>query len=172
MKNYNNKVSVLPMIYLFFPTIDLGTKIDYAKRLDTNYSSSIHNRVENANFSLTSTLNVKRNDSFISLLKQNKKKLESFKKLETNWNYSNAPVFSESLINKAGDILVNLDYQPKIFPTGRQSIQFEYEKENGDYLEFELFENKISYLSIIGENELEQDISSEEINQLINSFYA
>ncbi|KJE25644.1 hypothetical protein LG52_3208 [Geobacillus kaustophilus] len=33
--------------------------------------------------------------------------------------------------------------QPKLFPTARDSIQLEFEKENGDYLEFELFENKI-----------------------------
>lgn len=115
-----------------------------------------------------------KNRNFISELRVNRKKLNSFKKLESNWNFSNAEPFESNLLLNIENILAELHAQPKIFPTGRQSIQFEYEKNNGDYLEFEFFKNEINYLSIINEKEYEGKIDWNvgALNGLIDEFYA
>ncbi|MEN1969856.1 hypothetical protein WMZ97_17480 [Lentibacillus sp. N15] len=73
-------------------------------------------------------------------------KLKDFLKLEENWNSNQAAVFDEDLINKALEIISVIPVQPDVFPTARQSIQMEYEKENGDYLEFEIFKDHIDML--------------------------
>lgn len=78
----------------------------------------------------------------MALIQENLDKLENISKLEENWNgYNCKPIpkevcdFSTNIIRKLGD------FQPKIFPTGRGSVQFEYEK-NEEYLEFEIFSSK------------------------------
>lgn len=48
----------------------------------------------------------------------------------------------------AVEILKMLPIFPDIFFTFRDSVQFEYEKSNGAYLEFEVFEDKIGVFSI------------------------
>lgn len=48
----------------------------------------------------------------------------------------------------AVEVLKMLSVLPDIFPTFRDSIQFEHEKQNGEYLEFEIFEDKIGIFCI------------------------
>lgn len=48
----------------------------------------------------------------------------------------------------AAEVLKVLPILPDIFPTFRDSVQFEYEKSNGEYLEFEIFEDKIGVFCI------------------------
>lgn len=99
-------------------------------------------------------------------------KLESFRDFQVNWNGNGALPFLEGQIEKTKLILFNLPKQPEIFPTARQSVQFEYEKENGDYLEFEIFEDSISCLEIISGRENERQIDESEIFSVVNNFYA
>lgn len=84
------------------------------------------------------------------------KLVEGYGNLKNGWNGYGAEKISKPVIDKAKEILLSIDMLPKIFPTGRNSIQFEYEKNNGDYLEFEIFNDKIVYLRIIGDQEKEQ----------------
>lgn len=79
---------------------------------------------------------------------QNLFRLDQIAKLEENWNGYGARPFSQDLVDKCKDIISELELQPKIFPTGRQSIQFQYELEDRSYLEFEIFREKISYLEV------------------------
>ena len=66
-----------------------------------------------------------------------------------------------------------LKFQPNIFPTGRQSIQFEYEKANGNYLEIEIFEGNITSFSIISDKETYNDSLTEEtMFRMINDFHS
>lgn len=99
-------------------------------------------------------------------------RLESFRNFRANWNGNGALPFRERVIDKAKLILFNLPKQPEIFPTARQSVQFEYEKENGDYLEFEIFEDSISCLEIVSGMESESQIDESEIFSVVNNFYA
>ncbi|MHB8853152.1 MAG: hypothetical protein ACYC6P_07350 [Ignavibacteriaceae bacterium] len=111
-------------------------------------------------------------------LKRNIKNINSiisFKKLDSNWNGNNAEPFSDTIIERALDIInsPSLKFQPDVFPTGRQSIQFEYEKSNGNYLEIEVFEDNYSAYSEINNEETEfESISLDDIFRLVNEFYS
>lgn len=105
----------------------------------------------------------------------NKNKVREFLNLEEDWNGNQAAAFSEDLINKALKIIGVIHDQPDVFPTARQSIQMEYEKENGDYLEFEIFDDRIDML-LMNENqdEIEEQIpvgAFHKINSLIRDFH-
>ena len=65
-------------------------------------------------------------------------RLNSFRDLSANWNGNGAPKLSEKLYPIAESIISGLDYSPNIYPTARDSIQFEYEK-YPKYLSFEIF---------------------------------
>lgn len=105
----------------------------------------------------------------------NKQKIKSFKELQSNWNYCHAAPFEDELILKAEKLISMIWKQPDVFPTGRESIQFEYEKENGDYLEFEVFSDRINKLFMDdAENEEEEVISIDDIskiNNILREFY-
>lgn len=68
-------------------------------------------------------------------------RLEEIEALPDNWNGNGAAAFSKEIIKKARELVYGLSIQPVILPTGRDSIQMEYENENCDYMEFELFED-------------------------------
>lgn len=74
------------------------------------------------------------------MTKLNVQKLEDIGKLPDNWNGYGARKFTPSLINKCQEIAKSLPVETTIYPTGRQSIQFQYDK-NGDYLELEVYED-------------------------------
>lgn len=79
---------------------------------------------------------------------QNLTHLDQIATLKDNWNGYDAKAFSKELVEKCKDIISALELQPKIFPTGRQSIQFQYELEDRSYLEFEIFEKEILCLEV------------------------
>lgn len=77
------------------------------------------------------------------------KRLKDIEKLEANWNGYGAKPFSAALIHKCERIIVSsLSVQPSIYPTGRNSIQFQYELKDRSYLEFEIFEDKTMCLQV------------------------
>ena len=72
-------------------------------------------------------------------------RLKDIESLEANWNGYGAKPFSEKLIDKCERIVSIL---PAIYPTGRNSIQFQYELSDRSYLEFEIFEDKTMCLQV------------------------
>ncbi len=68
--------------------------------------------------------------------------IESFKTLKDGWNGDKAKAIPISVIESALTILKEVPQEGlKVFPTGRESIQFEYDcKERS--LEIEIFENE------------------------------
>ena len=108
-----------------------------------------------------------------SKLYKNLVTLRGFKNLAENWNGNGAMPFEAGLIEKATGMMMALKRQPQIFPTARQSVQFEYHKANGDYLEFEIFKDKIIAYSEQMNEEYERELDSlEDINGLVEVFYA
>lgn len=100
-------------------------------------------------------------------------KITEIECLEDDWNDNGASKFSAEIISTIRNIVERLARQPRIFPTARKSIQFEYENEVGDYLEFELFESgrlKKFYCSNDGKTATE-DISIEMIYEAVEKFY-
>lgn len=85
-------------------------------------------------------------------INENLAKLQEIAILPPNWNENGAPPFSPNLIEMAKEMLLNLNHQPFIAPTARGSIHFEYEDNEGNYLQFELLGDGIikmfSYTSI------------------------
>lgn len=80
----------------------------------------------------------------------NLQKLNNIKLFKENWNGYNAKPFSDKLIEKCKEIVKKIpdNLQPTIFPTGRNSIQMQYELADNSYLEFEIFLDKIVFLEV------------------------
>ena len=92
--------------------------------------------------------------------------------LEENWNDNGANPFSKKLIDRAYELLDKLDKVPNIRPTANDSIQFEYKKTNGEYLEFELFEDGLKAF-MIKDSVVYQSryIDMERAKEMVNNFY-
>ena len=57
--------------------------------------------------------------------------------LRDNWDGYGAVPLPRDTLYKAQRLIHVLNIQPEIFPTADGSIQMEFEKDNGDYLEFQ-----------------------------------
>lgn len=81
-------------------------------------------------------------------------------------------VINPNIVLRAEFILYKLPIEPMIFCTARDSIQLEYKKYNGDYLELEIYENKLDCL-IIENNKEEKifNITEEFFIGKLNSFF-
>ena len=78
-------------------------------------------------------------------------KILDISKLEDDWNGYGAKKISNKVINLALCIVQKLSYQPSnIYPVATNSIQFEYELDDKSYLEFDIFEDKVSLLFVRG----------------------
>lgn len=104
-------------------------------------------------------------------LLKNLQKLRTIKQLPIGWNGQGSNSFSDNLIQKVFSIVRELQFQPDIFPTGRNSIQLEFEV-GDDYLEFEVFEDKIITLIQFDGKDEERVVLEEEIFKLIEDFHA
>lgn len=104
-------------------------------------------------------------------------RLNEIGKLPYDWNGYGAKPFSAMLIDKCQGIVNTLTYQPQIYPTGRQSIQFQYELKDRSYLEFEIFENKTMCLYVpkrVYSDAKTMEITDSEgknIKKIVDSFY-
>ena len=100
-------------------------------------------------------------------------RVNKFAKYKYNWNDNGASTFDTKHLEIVKGILVMLKVQPEVFPTANNSIQFEYEKDNGDYLEFEIFaDNRIhSYLERGGCTESKEIKDIIDMNKVVNEFY-
>lgn len=104
-------------------------------------------------------------------LHSNIAKLHAFKKLD-----STVAFFAAQFLASIECILKELPFQPEIFPTYQGTVQLEYEKESGKYLEIEITpENAMSIFKIsdTGE-ETEENCKKTDINTIIrevNAFF-
>lgn len=102
------------------------------------------------------------------IIKENIDKLLAFSELQEDWDSENGLPFSDKHIEKVKAIIEELPIQPKIFPTGRGSIQLEYENQ-GIYLEFEIHEDKTAVLLMEGDHSVfEQTINEREKEKIYN----
>lgn len=98
--------------------------------------------------------------------------LSKILELKDNWNDNGAKKFSDKLIMKCYRVLVRLSVLPEIFPVADGSIQFEYEKKDGSYLEFDIFENEVSEFIIYPNGkEIERTIEEDKIAEEVKIFY-
>lgn len=105
----------------------------------------------------------------------NLEKLKQISSLPYNWNENGANAFSTQLISKIKNLIISLTNQPEIFPTACDTIQLEYDKDDGAHLEIEIGENDLAEVYLIksnGEDEF-KSISSDidAINKVVEMFY-
>lgn len=139
--------------------------------MGNNYASR-HNNLYRFEVSTNSDF-----DLNLYLKKQNNiEKLRSFLKLKENWNDYGAKPFNKQLIDKCIKLIssLKLNYQPDIFPTGIGTIQFEYEKTDGNYLEIEIASDKMGFLRVdsLGNEYESENAKWEDILNLIDDFHA
>ena len=96
--------------------------------------------------------------------------------LGNNWNGDGAGPFDAKLVESVKNIIPKLIVQPEIFPTGRGSIQLEYNGINESYLEIEIKESDTAMVFMIeksgAESEKRIQLNEEIINAMIKDFYA
>ena len=106
-------------------------------------------------------------------LDRNINKLNKISALKDNWDGYGAEHFSHSIVRDAKDMLQKLLKQPEIFPTADGTIQMEYEKENGDYLEIQFSDAPLCEV-YMSENQNENyftiNRTPEKFNELVINF--
>lgn len=108
-------------------------------------------------------------------LEKNIQRLNRIREFEDNWNGYGAHPFAPEFVASVRELIEHLDRQPEIFPTAQNTIQFEYDKDNGDYLELEIFEDgTVDTFMLLNngesnENTIENNV--EAINRLVKIFY-
>jgi hypothetical protein len=97
------------------------------------------------------------------LLKENVETLTEIGDFKDNWNQYGAKKFNDSLIIKCIKFVTKLElnYQPEIFPTAQNSIQFEFKPDIDHILQFEFFINRISLYKRIGSIKITNENISE-----------
>jgi len=104
-------------------------------------------------------------------LKLNKQTLIHLKNLKSNWNGYNSKPINEEVIQITEDIISQLDYQPKVFPTGRGTIQIEFFKDQNNQLEIEIFEKELFMYKIENGEEIESTINFKDLLKVISEFH-
>ncbi|WP_445381586.1 hypothetical protein [Robiginitalea sp. IMCC43444] len=109
--------------------------------------------------------------SLFYAIKRNVDTLDEFLGFPENWNGHHGEKFSAPLIGRVKSLVQELKFQPEIFPTGRGSIQLEYDH-NENYLEIEIFENQVQVLIERNDVEIEKEIAFNQIDQEIENFFS
>jgi hypothetical protein len=100
-------------------------------------------------------------------------RIESIAQLEDNWNDYGAPAFSSKVIDRARSLVEDIPYKVKIFPTDRNTIQFEFDSIPGKYLEIEVFLDRYAVLYEKGATQEELDsVTRNEVLQKIADYHA
>ena len=102
--------------------------------------------------------------------------LDDILDLDDNWNDNGAQRFTNKLVDRCREVLNQLVAEPFICPTACGSIQFEYEKDNGEYLEFEIYEDRIEvYRETLLDGEEEFSLyginANDKMKQMVVDFY-
>lgn len=106
---------------------------------------------------------------------ENIKKIISFGEFMEGWNGYTAKPIPQKALENALLAIKALEKQPQVFPTACRSVQLECEKDNGEYLEFEIGESRMRTFLIdsTGEEiEKESEFSVEIIAKAVEEFYA
>ena len=103
-------------------------------------------------------------------------RLQKFYLLDNNWDGYGAEKIDISLIKFCVKVISLLDdnKQPLVNPTGRNSIQMEYEKEDGTYFELEFFKEDVINLFRIddaGNESFKTLVSLKEVLDSIKSYF-
>jgi len=105
-------------------------------------------------------------------LKHNKRVLRNLANLKSNWNGYGGETISQDVIDKTEKMPSDLDYQPQVFPTGRETIQIEYFKNDDNLIEIEISSEEIFVYKAQNGEEFEGSVEFDSLSEIITSFYA
>lgn len=104
--------------------------------------------------------------------------IHSFAQLPMDWDGYNAFPIPAAATEQAVSIVRELGRHqlklPESFPTGRRSVQLEYEKASGEYLEFEIFDDRIELFWMDADDNVLRDerVTSVEAIAAVERFFA
>lgn len=75
-------------------------------------------------------------------------RLDNIALLKDDWDGYDGKKINETSITVSRNIIRNILKQPVLYPTGRDSIQLQFELKDKSYLEFEVFQNRITCLQV------------------------
>ena len=105
----------------------------------------------------------------------NLKKIEEIAQLKDNWNGKGARAFEQKLLDTVKNIIMFLDVQPEVFPTAYNTLQLEYDKEDGAHMEIEInSERQAEVYRIMPDTDekTEQiELNVQNINKVVKQFY-
>ncbi len=133
-----------------------------------NYSKEV---MESLKIKSSSTRSNRKEVFSLSEIITNKKTLENIKTLEPGWNGYNSIAIDGKVIESAFSLINQLERQPKIFPTGRGTLQFEFSN-NDDYLEIEISTTENLFFEQKKNRKSEGQLSMDMINEKVNEFFA
>lgn len=163
-----------------------ATLLDYMLKSDSmesrlpilyGYSSNeltiYGNSISQQNNSTAISLSYEYSNIDLGLITDNTEKLSRISQLGNDWNGYGAMPIDVSIIKKVTELLPALAIQPQLFPTACDTIQFEYEKPNGDYLEFTVGNDMVSayMMDPQGHEDYYYHVDVNMINKLIRKFY-
>lgn len=106
---------------------------------------------------------------------ENLRKINSIAALGDDWNGNGAKAFDFELIERVRQIITCLDIQPELFPTACESIQLEYDKTDGSYMEIEIGKSKFVEVFVVDctGKEIFSSVSAnvDSLNKVVNEFY-
>ena len=82
--------------------------------------------------------------------------LSLIEQYEQNWNGYGADPFPADLLQMCEAFAEQFPFSFEVYPTGRNSIQFEWETAKGAYIEFEIFSTHISCYLLLNNGEEEE----------------
>ncbi len=97
--------------------------------------------------------------------------LREIQNLGPDWNGYQADPIPLEVIGLSRNIVMMLAPQPEIYPTGRGTIQMQYELFDRSYLEFEIYTDRINVLAVpkrIYDNAIEYSIETNQYYKLDN----
>lgn len=100
-------------------------------------------------------------------------RLKSFLNYPDNWNGYGAKPFTAEYIKRVETLLVMLPFEADIFPLSDARVQFEFEKNNGAYLEFEVNPDKTVGVYELLPDRFEREYTAtwEDIVRIVKDFY-
>ena len=104
-------------------------------------------------------------------------RLSNIKELKKDWDGYGSSAISDAVIERAKKFIECIVIQPLMFPTGRDSIQMQYELNDKSYLEFEIYRTKVMSM-FVPKRKYEEavfeeftDIEIDQFNQMVKEFY-
>ncbi len=107
----------------------------------------------------------------------NLKRLEDMRHLEDDWDGYKAKSIPSIVIDNGEKFIKNISKQPSVYPTGRRSIHMQYDLDDRSYLEFEIFEDKITCMKVPkriydqATFETFSYVDMDKFNQIVEGFY-